>query len=189
MNTIPKDELITDKAVTCCFTGHRSRDLPFGGDVSRQGVKNLISTIQLVCSRAYEAGYRTFMTGMADGADIICGSVIMDMMNDVRYKGMKLICVLPYREQRRELSSAGDRYIHSLLLERAEYVVVTGEAHDRGRYRERNQYMVDHSSALIAVYKEKQRGSGTLQTINMAKRAGLTTHIIELDKNPQFYID
>ena len=30
---------------------------------------------------------------------------------------------------------------------------------------------------------------GTLQTINMAKRAGLTLNIICLDDNPVFYID
>ena len=189
LNFIQKDELETDKDTTCCFTGHRSRDLPFGGDVAKQGVRNLVSTVQLICSQAYENGYRTFMTGMADGTDILCGSVIMDMMNCREYPGLRLICVLPYKEQRREISGAENRYIYSLLLHAAEAVVVTGEAHDKGRYRIRNQYMVDRSSALIAVYKEKKAGSGTLQTINMAKKAGLSMHVIELDNNPQFYID
>ena len=91
-------------------------------------------------------------------------------------------------EQRREIKNSRERYIHSILLEKAEYVVVTGKIGDRGRYRERNRFMVDNSSRLIAVYREKQSGSGTLQTINMAKRAGLAVHVIELDKNPQFYI-
>lgn len=189
MNIIPADELITDKSTTCCFTGHRRRDLPFEGDASKQGVKNLISTIQLVCAQAYSEGYRTFITGMAEGADIMCGSVIMDMMNSSEYEGIGLICALPYREQRRELSFPTDRYVHSLLLDKAKAVVVTGNARDRGRYRVRNQFMVEHSSAIIAVYKAKQSGSGTLQTINMAKRAGLTAHIIGLDDNPQFYVD
>lgn len=189
MNIIPKEELRTDRSTTCCFTGHRSRDLPFGGDVSKQGIKNLISTIQLVCTQAYNEGYRTFITGMAEGADIMCGSVIMDMMNCKEYGDIRLICALPYREQRRELSRPTDRYIHSLLLDKAEAVVVTGTVGDRARYRVRNLFMVEHSSAIIAVYKEKQKGSGTLQTINMAKRNGLITHIIELEKNPQFYVE
>ena len=186
---ISKEDLITDTASTCCFTGHRRRDLPFDGNVQKQGVKNLISTIQLACVKAYEDGYRTFLTGMAEGADILCGSVIMDMMGDKRFAGIKLICVLPYAEQKKELRSAEERYIYSLLINSAEAVVVTGEISDRGRYRERNRFMIEHSSALIAVYREKLRGSGTLQTINMAKKAGLKMHIIELDKNPQFYID
>ena len=49
--------------------------------------------------------------------------------------------------------------------------------------------MVEHSSRLIGVIKEKAKGSGTLQTINMAKRAGLTLNIICLDDNTVFYID
>lgn len=189
LNIIPTDKLITDRQTTCCFTGHRKRDLPLEGDVSKQGVRNLISTIQLVCTQAYNEGYRTFVTGMAEGADLMCGSVIMDMMNYREFADIRLICALPYKEQRRELSQPTDRYIHSLLLNKAAAVVITGNAGDRGRYRIRNQFMVEHSSAIIAVYKAKQKGSGTLQTINMAKRAGLTTHIIELDKNPQFYIE
>ena len=71
----------------------------------------------------------------------------------------------------------------------ASAVVVTGDIGDSGRYRRRNQFMVNNSSELIAIYKEKQRGSGTLQTINMARHRELDIHIIELDRNPQFYCE
>ena len=159
---ISAEEFYTEKASTCCFTGHRRRDLPFGGDISKQGVKNLISTIHLLCHEAYGRGIRTFITGMAEGSDLICGSVIMDMMHSED---------------------------HSLLLKMASAVVVTGDIGDSGRYRRRNQFMVNNSSELIAIYKEKQRGSGTLQTINMARHRELDIHIIELDRNPQFYCE
>lgn len=187
IRTISGDEFITDRAATCCFTGHRRRDLPFEGDITKQGVKNLISTIHLLCREAYGRGIRTFITGMAEGTDLICGSVIMDMMGIGDLPGIKLVCALPYEDQLREIRLPRDRYIYGLLLQAASDVVVTGDISDSGRYRERNRFMVDNSSELIAVYKEKQRGSGTLQTINMAKRSGLDIHIIELDKNPQFY--
>ncbi len=187
-NYVNKEQICIDKMRTCCFTGHRNRDLPYEGDINTQGMKNLISTVQLHCTAAYDAGCRYFITGMAEGVDIICGAVILDMMGHREYSDVRLICALPYAEQRREIKNSRERYIHSILLEKAEYVVVTGKIGDRGRYRERNRFMVDNSSRLIAVYREKQSGSGTLQTINMAKRAGLAVHVIELDKNPQFYI-
>ncbi len=187
MKIISKDEFITDKASTCCFTGHRRRDLPFGGDTSKQGVRNLISTIHLLCREAYSRGIRTFITGMAEGADMICGSVIMDIIGSGECPGTRLVCALPYEGHIREIKLPRDRYVYSLLMQAASAVVVTGDIGDSGRYRERNRFMVENSSALIAVYKEKQRGSGTLQTINMAKRSGLDIHIIDLDKNPQFY--
>lgn len=189
VDIISAEEFYTDKASTCCFTGHRRRDLPFEGDISKQGVKNLISTVHLLCHEAYGRGIRTFITGMAEGSDIICGSVIMDLMHSEDHPGIELICALPYEDQIREIKLPKDRYIYSLLLRMASAVVVTGNADDSGRYRRRNKFMVDNSSELIAIYKEKQRGSGTLQTINMAKRNGLNMHVIELDKNPQFYYE
>ena len=189
VDIISAEEFYTDKASTCCFTGHRRRDLPFEGDISKQGVKNLISTIHLLCHEAYGRGIRTFITGMAEGSDIICGSVIMDLMHSEDHPGIELICALPYEDQIREIKLPKDRYIYSLLLRMASAVVVTGNADDSGRYRRRNKFMVDNSSELIAIYKEKQRGSGTLQTINMAKSNGLNMHVIELDKNPQFYYE
>ena len=48
--------------------------------------------------------------------------------------------------------------------------------------------MVDSSSRIIAVLKNKEKGSGTIQTINMAKRAGIDCRIVRLDDNPLFYI-
>ena len=184
-------DLVVDRERTCCFTGHRNRDLPFNGDLSTQGMRNLLSIVHFHIIEAYEAGSRNFMTGMAEGVDLLCGSVMFDVMNDKRYPNIKLYCVLPYAEQRRELNSVKDRYIHSLLMQCAEAVVVTGNACDKGRYRVRNQFMVDHSSRMIAVYKEKPAGSGTLQTINMARRAGLDMHIIRLDErdNSHFYVE
>ncbi|MBP3798181.1 MAG: DUF1273 family protein [Ruminococcus sp.] len=189
MVTVSAENFITDRSTTCCFTGHRRKDLPFFGNVKKQGMKNLMSSIQLCCIQAYEAGYRTFLTGMAEGTDIFCGSVLLDIKNDSRYPDIKLVCVLPYKEQRRELHDMMDRYYHGILLENADAVIVTGRADERDRYKKRNAFMVDHSSALIAVYKAKQGGSGTLQTINMAKRQGLDLHMIDLDNNPQFYCD
>ena len=67
--------------------------------------------------------------------------------------------------------------------------VIVSTAKDRDRYKLRNQFMVDNSSRIIGLLKEKKCGSGTLQTVNMAKRAGLEMKIISADRNPQFYVD
>ena len=188
-NYITIEQFTGDKAHTCCFTGHRNRDLPFSGDLSKPGMRNLISTVQMHIAEAYKEGFRYFITGVAEGVDIICGSIMLDMMGSRLYSGMKMICAMPYMEQRREIKDIRERYIHSILLKKAECVVVTGKVFDKGRYRVRNQFMVDNSSRLIAVYKQKPTGSGTLQTINMARRAGLGMRIVALDDNPLFYMD
>ena len=44
-NIVPAEEFFCNRDTSCCFTGHRDRDLPFGGDVHKQGMKNLLSML------------------------------------------------------------------------------------------------------------------------------------------------
>ena len=189
MKEISVQDFSCDKLTTCCFTGHRSRDLPFGGDLRKQGMKCLASSLQLLISEAVADGYKTFISGMSDGIDIICAQLVLELAKTGRYGELKLVCALPYREQFREIVSTLDKYKYSLMLSECSEKVIVSDRSDRERYKKRNQFMVENSSRLIGVIKDKQFGSGTLQTVNMAKRAGLDIHMISLERNPQLYID
>lgn len=171
---------------TCCFSGHRNRDLPFEGNRAALGMRNLVSSLQLEIETAINEGYDTFISGMADGIDLICAEKVHEL---IEYgKRIRLICALPYAEQIREMTSGRDRYIYRILTARYPCVAVSLGYH-KNCYKERNRFMVDNSSKLIAVMKHKENGSGTLQTVRMAERSGLETHIIRLDgNNPAFYI-
>lgn len=183
------DEYDIDKYTACCFTGHRSRDLPFGGDRNTLGMKNLVSSIYLELEKAVRDGYKTFLSGMADGIDIICAEAVMSLKTRKNFD-IRLVCVMPYPKQaRKEYKNPRERYIYNTLIHFADKVIVVSPERSKGCYKLRNQFMVDHSSRLIGVYKEKIKGSGTLQTINMAKREGLEMKIIELDKNPVYYLE
>ena len=168
------DSFQINKSTCCCFTGHRNRDLPFFGDREKQGMKCLTSNLQLE---------------IAGGVDLISAEIVHNL---ITRKGVpvNLVCALPYRGQgTRELTSALDRYVYSMILQSCRKVVYVSQNRSRECYKLRNQFMVDNSSRLIGVYRHKIKGSGTLQTINMAKAAGLDLHIIELDKNPVFYLE
>lgn len=183
------DSFHINKSTCCCFTGHRNRDLPFFGDREKQGMKCLTSNLQLEIEKAVSDGYDTFISGMAGGVDLICAEIVHNL---ITRKGVpvNLVCALPYRGQgTRELTSALDRYVYSMILQSCRKVVYVSQNRSRECYKLRNQFMVDNSSRLIGVYRHKIKGSGTLQTINMAKAAGLDLHIIELDKNPVFYLE
>ena len=188
-NIVPANEFSCCRAATCCFTGHRDRDLPFGGDVHRQGMKNLLSMLVLMIKEAYADGCRTFISGMSKGIDLRCAEIVHSLSAQKEYSDMELVCVLPYAGQRSEMKTPLDSYTYSLLLESCSAVVITSPRYEKGCYKKRNSFMVDHSSRMIGVIREKAQGSGTLQTINMAKRAGLALNIISLDDNPVFYID
>ncbi|MBQ1904249.1 MAG: DUF1273 family protein [Ruminococcus sp.] len=178
-----------NRLTTCCFTGHRSRDLPFGGDMRKQGMKCLASSLQLLMVEAIADGYKTFISGMSDGIDLICAQLVLELAKSGRYGDLRLVCALPYREQFGEIVTTLDKYKYSVVIDGCDEKVIVSDKADRDRYKKRNQFMVDHSSRIIGVIKEKTAGSGTLQTVNMAKRAGLEIKMISLEKNPQLYID
>ena len=178
-----------NRLTTCCFTGHRSRDLPFGGDMRKQGMKCLASSLQLLMVEAIADGYKTFISGMSDGIDLICAQLVLELAKSGRYGDLRLVCALPYREQFGEIVTTLDKYKDSVVIDGCDEKVIVSDKADRDRYKKRNQFMVDHSSRIIGVIKEKTAGSGTLQTVNMAKRAGLEIKMISLEKNPQLYID
>ncbi|MBO5447945.1 MAG: DUF1273 family protein [Ruminococcus sp.] len=183
------DQFVCDRSATCCITGHRRRDLPFGGDMRTQGMKCLVSMLDLLCEEAYRDGFRTFISGMAEGVDLTCAKLIREKICSGRYPGMRLVCALPYKEQYKEISDPLDGYYYSMIIGDCDEKVVVSCRNDRQRYRLRNQFMVDNSSRIIGAYKRKERGSGTLQTINMAKKSGLDLQIISLDGNPLLYCD
>ena len=178
-----------NRLTTCCFTGHRSRDLPFGGDMRKQGMKCLASSLQLLMVEAIADGYKTFISGMSDGIDLICAQLVLELAKSGRYGDLRLVCALPYREQFGEIVTTLDKYKYSVVIDGCDEKIIVSDKADRDRYKKRNQFMVDHSSRIIGVIKEKTAGSGTLQTVNMAKRAGLEIKMISLEKNPQLYID
>ena len=178
-----------NRLTSCCFTGHRSRDLPFGGDMRKQGMKCLASSLQLLMVEAIADGYKTFISGMSDGIDLICAQLVLELAKSGRYGDLRLVCALPYREQFGEIVTTLDKYKYSVVIDGCDEKVIVSDKADRDRYKKRNQFMVDHSSRIIGVIKEKTAGSGTLQTVNMAKRAGLEIKMISLEKNPQLYID
>ncbi|SDB42166.1 Uncharacterized SPBc2 prophage-derived protein YoqJ [Ruminococcaceae bacterium FB2012] len=175
-----------DRAKTCCFTGHRLKDLPFGGDRHALGMRNLVSTLYLTITETVKEGYDTFISGMSDGIDLICADIVCQMIS----KGEKLdlICAVPYAGQIREMRSPRSAYLYEALTSRFPTVVLSRNYHP-DCYKERNQFMVDHSSKLIGVYRHKSRGSGTMQTIGMARRAGLSCRIIRLDSDNTFYFE
>ncbi len=152
-------------------------------------MKCLASSLQLLMVEAIADGYDTFISGMSDGIDLICAQTVLELARSGSYGNIRLICALPYREQFAEIVTTLDKYKYSVVVNDCFQKVIVSERSDRDRYKKRNQFMVDNSSRIIGVIKDKQRGSGTLQTVNMAKRAGLEMKIISLENNPQLYID
>lgn len=171
----------------CCFTGHRNKDLPFSGDRNSQGMKCLVSSLQMYIEKAVKDGYDTFISGMAEGTDLICAEIVHNL---ITRKGMnlRLICAVPYKKQgAKELLNPLDQYVYNMLIQESEVVYVS-DTKARACYQKRNRFMVENSQRIIGVFKESKTRSGTYQTIKIAQQAGLEMNIIYLEKNPVFYL-
>lgn len=158
---------------TCCFTGHRPGKLPWKNNEKDPRCAGLRHVLSDVLDALYESGYRRFLCGMAAGADIYFGEAVLELR--AHHPDIVLCAVIPCAGQETRWSTAWQERYHRLLAQCDESVVLQ-DAHTASCMMNRNRYMVDHSSLLIAVYDGK--AGGTRNTLHYAARQNL--RILEL---------
>ncbi len=177
------EQLHTDKATTVCFTGHREKSIPPYNNLYQNRDITFLA-LKIMLSRyidiAIEDGYKSFISGFAEGVDLWAASYIIEKKKSGA--DISLIGAIPYLHHADRFSS----HYHELLKyaeQHADAVVLTNPNPDiiystspknqnqsKNLYRDRNYFMVDNSSALIAFMNENTKWSGTFQTINYARK-------------------
>jgi len=168
-----------ERETTCCFTGHRPDKLPWGSREEDPRCLELKERLTAALERAYAAGFRHFICGMARGADLYFAEAALALRErqpDVTIEAARP-CESqadgwPERERRRYLE----------ILDRCNYETLVQHTYDRGCMMRRNRYMVDRSARIIAVYDGEPKG-GTAQTLAYALRQGLETDILTIEEN------
>lgn len=149
---------------TCCFTGPRSHKLNFINGEDDAQFKNLVIRINKEIEKLYARGIRVFMSGMAEGVDTICAEAVLALK--ALYNDVSLVAVLPYNHKASGRSLTEKKRFFK-ILENADSVVTLQENYSPDCYYKRNEYMVDNSDMLLAVYSES---GGTAYTINYAAK-------------------
>ena len=145
----------------CCFTGHRPSKL----DYSEGEIKPLLET---AVDNAISDGYVTFITGMAEGVDIWAAEIVLEKKK--HNTALHLICAIPHPDfEKRRGFFEERRYNH--ILKNSDYVTTISDHYYKACYQKRNEWMVDRSSLVIAVWNGQP--SGTKNTIDYAKRQGI----------------
>jgi len=145
-----------------CFTGHRPAKL-------RASEASVKAALSLEIQKAYEEGYRTFITGMAQGVDIWAGELVLDLR--ARHNDVHLICALPFPGFG-DSWSADWRNRYRAILNAADLTrSITGQF-SMASFQIRNEWMVDHASRVIAIYNGDPK-SGTKNTIVYAEKQGV----------------
>ncbi len=149
------------KAVSVCFSGHRN--VPFDKQ------SELKQCLKVEIAKAYNDGYRCFHCGMAMGFDLLAAEAALSLQSELG--DLQVIAVVPCRGQADRWSmEAKDRY--EAILRIVDDVVVLSEKYYNGCLLRRNDYMLNHSSRLIAYYDGSNKG-GTFYTVRKARRQGL----------------
>ncbi len=145
----------------CCFTGHRPEKLD-------RPEAEIITWLESEIRKAIDDGFTTFISGMARGVDIWAAEIVL-RLRDEGFP-IHLICASPFEGFDRSWEDSWkQRYAN--VMKNADLVKYVCKNYSRACFQIRNEWMVDRSSRIIAVFNG-QRG-GTKNTIDYAKRAGV----------------
>ena len=159
----------------CAFTGHRPKSFPWGYDESALGCVLLKEVLAVQISALAEQGVTDFLSGMAQGVDLWCAQIVLDLKK--KNPALKLHANLPCEGQESKWSVSAREIYHS-ILEQADEVVYVGQEYSRGCMLERNRRLVDQAGRLLAVYNGEWRG-GTAATLRYARKMGRALIVID----------
>ncbi len=151
----------------CCFTGHRPEKLT-------RSEHDIKADLRHEISQALQDGITVFITGMARGVDLWAAEIVLGLRK--RNQKIKLICAIPHEGFEARWSN-GWKQLYWRVRENADLVRVISKEYYSGVYQIRNQWMVDHSARVIAVYNGQP--SGTKNTMDYAIRQGVPVRIID----------
>lgn len=145
----------------CCFTGHRPERLRMSESEAVFSLKEEIRT-------AIADGFQTFISGVARGVDLWTAEVVLSLRDEGAT--VRLICASPYRGVESRWSREWqERYRR--VMKQADLVRFICPGYSRDCFQRRNQWMVDHSARVIAVYNGQP--SGTRNTVEYARRCNV----------------
>lgn len=151
-----------NKLKTIAFTGHRMNRIR----IEKRELSGLISAAVIYF---YLKGYKVFLTGMAEGLDLIAAEEVLKMKE--HYPDIELHCIIPFAGQSDRMNPK-DRLRYNTILSAADYEIYLSEKYYDGCFLRRNDYLIDHSTQLIAYYDNVPKG-GTYYTVKNALRKGI----------------
>ena len=144
-----------------CFTGHRPEKL-------KQPESVIVKALETAIKEAIADGKNVFISGMARGVDIWAAEIVLRLRNEGQ--NLKLICASPYEGFERGWSHDWQQR-YNAVLRSADLVRFIGPGYSRACFQIRNEWMVDHSALVIAVFNGQP--GGTKNTIDYARQKGI----------------
>lgn len=148
----------------CCVTGHR--------DIPTDKVEYVKAKLKEEIERAIVDGFTTFITGMAEGVDLLFAELVIEQKK--QHPELFLEAAIPYQNRLKATDP-----LFCKCFEGCDGVHVQQEEYSGGCYMNRNRRMVSLSSRVIAVYDGREKG-GTLFTMRYAHTMEREVRLIEI---------
>ena len=161
--------------IACAITGHRPKSFPWKYNETAPDCVLLKETLAAQIRLLADSGVTDWLSGMALGVDLWCAQIVLSLKE--KNPALRLHCILPCEGQEVKWPKAEQEPYHS-ILKRADEVVYVSRDYHPDCMLERNRYMVDRASILLAVYNGTYR-SGTAMTVRYAKEQGTKIMIID----------
>ena len=146
----------------CCFTGHRP-------DKITVSEKAVISALEQEIRTTIRDGFNVFITGMAMGTDLWAAEIVIQLRQNEGLP-LKLIAASPFDGFEQRWSIAWQKR-YAVVMAEADLIRFISPHYHRGCFQVRNEWMVNHSARVIAVFNGEK--SGTKNTIDYANKHGI----------------
>ncbi len=161
-------------SVSACATGYRPQKCIWGFNEGHPRCIDMKKRLKERVEYSIENGYKIFISGMAIGFDTIFAETVLELKK--KYPFIKLVAALPCRDQYKLWKPEQiERY--KRILKQCDDVRCLYESYNDKCMLERNDYMLNCSSLVFALFDGKP--GGTKYTVNKARQKGLRVVIIE----------
>jgi uncharacterized phage-like protein YoqJ len=155
---------MNDLNKTACFTGHRPQKC--GGFDERNPIADnikakLIYEIEVLIQK----GYINFISGGALGVDQWAAQIVIDLKE--KYPQIKLIMARPFPSQDSKWFKKSQDHFKYLCEKSDQVIDVNLDPYSAWKMQARNEYMINSSSVVIAVFDGTS--GGTANAVNFAK--------------------
>ncbi len=141
--------------------------------------KQYLQTLRNIVLSLINDGYRHFISGGAIGADQDFAEIVIELKQTL-YPDIQLEIAIPCPNQDLKWNYA-DKKRYERILSNADIKSLICPSYTRFCMQKRNEYMINNSSFVIAVWNGENKG-GTYNTLCYARQKHKDLVIIPLDK-------
>lgn len=155
---------------TCCVTDHRT--------IPAEKLDKVEAILRQEISQAIEDGYTRFISGFAQGIDLLFAFIVMELKK--QRLDLFLEAAIPYQER----FKTPDK-LFQMLIGSCDDIKVICHTYTPSCFIQRNRYMVLQSARVIAVYDGREKG-GTVSTRCYAHSQDREVRVIKILKTWNF---